>query len=183
MEIIRNHHHLLTESEGGCALWANKEELTRALVVKNTFVYTINIAGLAVGGTTGELWERHKDWAQTVAGEVLAVQEWLTGKKYARDDILKSVGEGIHGDPVQGRKLVDWAKMKGIQLDFQPYGGAPRAFTVNPEPDDLKTMADLLEYTWGSRNLTVLDPFPAAVPFPLSRCAMASPLLPMTSTR
>jgi hypothetical protein len=32
-------------------------------------------------------------------------------------------------------KLVDWAKgQEASKLDFHPYGGAPRAFTVNPAP-------------------------------------------------
>jgi adenine-specific DNA methylase len=74
---------------------------------------------------------------------------------------------GIRGDPVKGRQVVDWAKAKGIKLDFHPYGGAPRAFTVNPAADDLELMADLLEHTWGTRDLSVLDPFAGggSIPF------------------
>jgi putative DNA methylase len=74
---------------------------------------------------------------------------------------------GIRGDPVKGRKLVEWAKAKGVQLDYHPYGGAPRAFTVNPSAEDLQTMGDLLEYTWGTRELSVLDPFAGggSIPF------------------
>ena len=74
---------------------------------------------------------------------------------------------GIRGDPVKGRRLIDWAKAKGIKLDFHPYGGAPRAFTVNPSPEDLALLGDLLEWTWGSRDLSVLDPFAGggSIPF------------------
>jgi adenine-specific DNA methylase len=74
---------------------------------------------------------------------------------------------GIRGDPVRGRKLIDWAKTKDIQLKEHPYGGAPRAFTVNPAAEDLRTMSDLLEHTWGTRDLTVLDPFAGggSIPF------------------
>ena len=74
---------------------------------------------------------------------------------------------GIRGDPVKGRKLVDWAKKKGIMLKFHPYGGAPRAFTVNPSKEDLELMGDLLEHTWGTRELSVLDPFAGggSIPF------------------
>jgi len=74
---------------------------------------------------------------------------------------------GIRGDPVKGRKLVTWAKDKGIKLDFHPYGGAPRAFTVNPSTEDLQTMGDLLEWTWGKRDLSVLDSFAGggSIPF------------------
>jgi adenine-specific DNA methylase len=74
---------------------------------------------------------------------------------------------GISGDPAQARKLIDWANAKSIRLDFNPYGGSPRAFTVNPSDDDLATMQDLLEITWGSRDLNVLDPFAGggSIPF------------------
>lgn len=64
---------------------------------------------------------------------------------------------GITGDPVAGRKLIQWAKDRGIKLQEHPYGGAPRAFTVNPSPEDLTLMRDLLEYTWGDRDLSVMD--------------------------
>ena len=74
---------------------------------------------------------------------------------------------GIRGDPVRGRKLIDWAKVRGIKLKEHPYGGAPRAFTVNPSAEDLQTMGDLLEHTWGTRDLSVLDPFAGggSIPF------------------
>jgi len=74
---------------------------------------------------------------------------------------------GIRGDPVKGMKLIQWAKGKGIQLDFSPYGGAPRAYTVNPSSDDLEIMGNLLELTWDTRELSVLDPFAGggSIPF------------------
>jgi len=74
---------------------------------------------------------------------------------------------GIRGDPVQGRKLVNWAKSKDIKLKFHPYDGAPRAFTVNPSAEDLQKMGDLLEWTWGKRDLSVLDTFAGggSIPF------------------
>ncbi len=64
---------------------------------------------------------------------------------------------GIRGDPVAGRKLIQWAKERNLKLDVHPYGGAPRAFTVNPSPEDLTLMRDLIEYTWGARDLSVMD--------------------------
>jgi len=74
---------------------------------------------------------------------------------------------GILGDPVAGRKLVQWAKQRGVQLKEHPYGGAPRAFTVNPAQEDLVTMLDLLEHTWGTRQITVMDPMAGggSIPF------------------
>jgi len=64
---------------------------------------------------------------------------------------------GIQGDPVAGYKLVKWAKERGIKLKEHPYGGAPRAFSVSPSAEDLELMRDLLEYTWGERDLSVMD--------------------------
>jgi len=74
---------------------------------------------------------------------------------------------GIRGDPAKGRKLIQWAKAREIQLESHPYEGAPRAFTVNPTAEDLALMGDLLEYTWGTRNLSMLDPFAGggSIPF------------------
>jgi putative DNA methylase len=94
---------------------------------------------------------------------------------------------GIRGDPVAGRKLVDWAKAKGIKLQDHPYGGAPRAFTVNPSAEDLQTMGDLLEHTWGTRELSVLDPFAGggSIPFEALRygfTTIANDLNPVAAT-
>ena len=74
---------------------------------------------------------------------------------------------GIRGDPAKGRKLIEWAKARDIQLESHPYEGAPRAFTVNPSAEDLAVMGDLLDYTWGTRDLSVLDPFAGggSIPF------------------
>ncbi len=74
---------------------------------------------------------------------------------------------GIRGDPAKGRKLIEWSKTTGNALQSHPYEGAPRAFTVNPAAEDLAIMGDLLEYTWGTRDLSVLDPFSGggSIPF------------------
>lgn len=94
---------------------------------------------------------------------------------------------GIRGDPVKGMKIVQWAKDKGIKLKFHPYGGAARAFTVNPSYEDLQTMSDLLEYTWGTREVSVLDPFAGggSIPFEALRYGFttyANDLNPVAAT-
>ncbi|MBM4466926.1 MAG: DUF1156 domain-containing protein [Chloroflexi bacterium] len=93
---------------------------------------------------------------------------------------------GIQGDPVAGRKLIQWAKQRDIQLKENPYGDAPRAFTVNPSPEDLTTMLDLLEHTWGTRNITVMDPMAGggSIPFEALRygfTVLAGELNPVAS--
>ncbi len=73
---------------------------------------------------------------------------------------------GIHGDPVAGRKLIRYAKEKNIKLPGNPYGYS-RAFTNDPEENDLQLMQRLLEITWGNGNLSVLDPMAGggSIPF------------------
>lgn len=73
---------------------------------------------------------------------------------------------GILGDPVAGRKLLDWAKAKGITKQINPYG-YKRAFTYNPDDEELETLSALLEYAWGTRDITVMDPMAGggSIPF------------------
>jgi putative DNA methylase len=73
---------------------------------------------------------------------------------------------GIFGDPVAGRKLIAWAKEKNEKLKISPYTHK-RAFTINPSNDYLETMKQLLEHTWGTSDLNVLDPFSGggSIPF------------------
>jgi putative DNA methylase len=73
---------------------------------------------------------------------------------------------GIFGDPLAGRKLVVWAKAQNVTLKAPPYTHK-RAFTVSPAPEYLETLRDLLEHAWGTRTLSVLDPFAGggSIPF------------------
>lgn len=77
---------------------------------------------------------------------------------------------GILGDPVAGRKLVDWANERGIKLTTPPYSHK-RAFTVNPSDDTMETIGQLNEHAWGKRRLSMLDPFSGggSIPFEASR--------------
>ncbi len=77
---------------------------------------------------------------------------------------------GIFGDPVAARKLIEYEKRTGIATAKNKYGYR-RAFTVNPSADDLKILGDLLEWTWGKRNLSILDPFSGggSIPFESNR--------------
>ncbi len=73
---------------------------------------------------------------------------------------------GIRGDPVQGQKLLQAAKARGVFIK-SPFALIPRAFSINPSSDDLEIMHRLLEYTWGNHSLNVLDPFAGggSIPF------------------
>ncbi|MGB8644114.1 MAG: DUF1156 domain-containing protein [Anaerolineae bacterium] len=92
---------------------------------------------------------------------------------------------GIRGDPIAARKLLEWARAQDVTLKGGPYG-YPRAFTINPSAEDLQTMGDLLEYTWGTRELSVLDPFAGggSIPFEALRygfTTIANDLNPVAS--
>lgn len=94
---------------------------------------------------------------------------------------------GIRGDPVNGMKLVQWAKDRGIKLKYHPYGGAPRAFTVNPLIEDLNIFEELLLFTWGKSHITMLDPFAGggSIPFEALRYGFntyANDLNPVAAT-
>ncbi len=65
-----------------------EKDLLVELVKKNLYVLTINIAGLKVGGTVGELWKHHPDLVRDVANEVLDVQEALVCEKFDRDKMM-----------------------------------------------------------------------------------------------
>ncbi len=92
---------------------------------------------------------------------------------------------GILGDPIAGKKLVEWAKKGNIKLKVNPYGYA-RAFTINPSEEQLEQLYDLLEWTWGSREITFCDPMSGggSIPFEALRYGLtvhANELNPVAS--
>lgn len=92
---------------------------------------------------------------------------------------------GVFGDPVAGRKLIAWAKDKNVKLKRGPYSHR-RAFTVSPSNENLELMRTLLELSWGTRDLAVLDAFAGggSIPFEALRYgfrAVANELNPVAS--
>lgn len=93
---------------------------------------------------------------------------------------------GILGDPVAGRKLIQYAKEKGLKLKSNPYG-YPRSFTNTPEETELAVMGQLIEITWGTSNISVLDPMSGggSIPFEALRFGFhtyANELNPVAAT-
>ncbi len=72
---------------------------------------------------------------------------------------------GILGDPVTARKLIQKAMETGKRIP-NPYGYS-RAFTVNPAPEQLELLYQLLEYNWGSKEIVVCDPMAGGGSIPL----------------
>ncbi len=69
------------------------------LVRKNVYILTTNIAGLVTGGTVEELWRDHQALAREVALEVIALQEWLTGRHFDHERLIEGMLEGFQADP------------------------------------------------------------------------------------
>ncbi|MCB0202372.1 MAG: DUF1156 domain-containing protein, partial [Anaerolineae bacterium] len=93
---------------------------------------------------------------------------------------------GLRGDPIVGQKILRLAKARG-EFIKSPFAGIPRAFSINPSTEDLQTMGDLLEHTWGTRELSVLDPFAGggSIPFEALRygfTTIANDLNPVAAT-
>jgi ketopantoate reductase len=78
------------------------DALIDALVAKNLYILTANIAGLRTGGTVAELWDDHHPLATAVASEVLDIQDWLIGFSVDRDKATAGMVEAFRGDPNHG---------------------------------------------------------------------------------
>ncbi len=113
---------------------------------------------------------------------------------------------GIQGNPAASRKIVDWARTQGIKLTPPiiaklpkewkeglpndmginiPYG-YPRAFTYNPKEGQLEMLYELLEWTWGTREIAFCDPMSGggSIPFEALRFGLtvhANELNPVAS--
>lgn len=77
-------------------------EALLALITKNLYILTANIAGLETGGSVGELWTNHRSLATDVAGEVLDIQERLVGAPVDRAAAIAGMIEAIEADPEHG---------------------------------------------------------------------------------
>ncbi|CAB1085646.1 hypothetical protein D1AOALGA4SA_13130 [Olavius algarvensis Delta 1 endosymbiont] len=91
----------LSEIEIPCRILDTAEDLVFELVLKNVFVYTINIAGLVLddGTTTSMLWQHHEQLTRDVAADIIVLQEAVTEKSFSRDALLEGLLKGINGDP------------------------------------------------------------------------------------
>jgi len=77
----------------------DEASLLHELVLKNVYILTTNIAGLEVGGNVGQLWNEHQAVAESVALDVIRLQEVLTGKALDHQSIIDSMVEAFNGDP------------------------------------------------------------------------------------
>lgn len=104
----------------------NEVELEYELVRKNVYIISINVAGLIVGGTVGELWQNHEDFARKVVNDVLDVQSWLVGHELDRDRLLTGMLEAFDADldhkcmgrtaPDRLRRALGFAEQAGLEV-------------------------------------------------------------------
>jgi len=80
----------------------SEHDLLFELVTKNLYILTTNIAGLETGGNVRELWKNHHDLACHVAGDVLDIQEYLTGEDLDRTALVEGMLRAFDGDPEHG---------------------------------------------------------------------------------
>ena len=77
-------------------------DLIYELVRKNMYILTANIAGLVTKGTVHDLWYNNRKLAETVAAEILPIQEWLTGRQLDADRLIAGMVEAFDADPDHG---------------------------------------------------------------------------------
>jgi hypothetical protein len=80
----------------------SEADLLFELVLKNLYILTTNIAGLEAGGNVRDLWLEHNDLACSVAGDVLDIQEHLTGQELDRTALIEGMLRAFDGDPEHG---------------------------------------------------------------------------------
>jgi hypothetical protein len=112
-----------------CKILNGKDDLVFELVLKNVFVFTINIAGLVLSEstTTSMLWEKDQKLATDVADNIIDMQESITGKTFSRDLLIEGLFTGIKGDPhhkckgrsAHGRLMRTIETADGIGLKIQ----------------------------------------------------------------
>lgn len=78
------------------------DALVDALVAKNLYILTANIAGLRAGGSVSGLWDDHHDLVRNVASEILDIQAWLVGAPIDSERALSEMARAIEGDPGHG---------------------------------------------------------------------------------
>ena len=78
------------------------DSLLWELVRKNLYILTTNIAGLVAGGDVGTLWDRHQGLAESVASDVLDIQDWLAGCEHDRIKLMAGMLEAFQADPLHG---------------------------------------------------------------------------------
>jgi ketopantoate reductase len=82
-----------------CTQLTDRAALITALVEKNVYIWTTNLAGIQTGGDVGTLLSTHRDFALRVFDEVLELQQALTGQPLDRATLLAALDRAGEADP------------------------------------------------------------------------------------
>ncbi|MGR9052226.1 MAG: hypothetical protein ACU84J_06215 [Gammaproteobacteria bacterium] len=77
----------------------SEDALLFELLRKSLYIMTVNICGLAVGGSAGDLWKNHRALMRCVALESIGILEWLTGQALPAEKLIAGMVEGIDDCP------------------------------------------------------------------------------------
>lgn len=103
-----------------CHVLLSEDDLLFELVLKNVYILTVNIAGLEVGGTVGELWSKHQAFARDVADNIMDIQFHLTEQVMDRTKLISGMVKAFNGDlnhKCMGRSAPDRLKRAIAQAD------------------------------------------------------------------
>jgi len=81
---------------------ATASEVEQALVAKNLYILTANIAGLETRGSVQDLWYSHRDLAESVTDEIADLQRELLGHEFDRDAAKAEMVRAFDADPNHG---------------------------------------------------------------------------------
>lgn len=78
----------------------NNKELLFELVLKNLYILTTNIAGLAIGADANvdDLRNKHLELMREVSKDVLVLQAQLTGQSFGKDQLEQGMIKAFEGD-------------------------------------------------------------------------------------
>jgi len=80
------------------------DELVQALVMKNLYILTANIAGLEGADTVGRLLEDDRELTEEVFDDVLKLQQSLTGRIFDQDEMWQEMVDIFRSDPDHGSR-------------------------------------------------------------------------------
>ncbi|BBB23173.1 conserved hypothetical protein [Abyssogena phaseoliformis symbiont OG214] len=106
----------------------SEEALLFELVLKNLYILTTNIAGLAIekGATVDDLHNQYLDLMLDISSDVLKLQSALTGKTFSESDLEQGMIKAFQGDlehkcmgrsaPARLKRALELAKMFNLSV-------------------------------------------------------------------
>ncbi len=96
---------MVVESLGAISIEAHEvsaSDIELALVAKNLYILTANIAGLESRGSVHDLWYSHRNLAESVTDEIIEIQRDLLGHDFDQAAAKAEMVRAIDADPDHG---------------------------------------------------------------------------------